>query len=120
MFYHKVFFLFSIYFLLFSVDVCATDKIEVVIDGVEGDVRKNIISFLSIEQQKMLDSLSDERIKKLFNKGYKEIQQAIQPFGFYKAKITGGILKIATGWKAHYIIELGPPVHISIPTLFLE
>ena len=107
-------------FFIYCADVTAADKIDVVIDGVTGDIKANIVSLLSIEQQKSIESLSDERIKKLLKKGHKEINRALQPFGYYKAEVTSELTKTATGWRAHYIVDPGSPVLISNVNLIID
>jgi len=105
---------------IYCADIAAADRIEIVIDGVTGDIKDNIISLLSLEQQKSIKSLSDERINKLFKKGRKEINRALQPFGFYHAKITARIDQTKNGWRVYYFVEPGSPVIISSVDLIVD
>ena len=106
--------LFIFIYLLFSIsNVFAADRLTVVVDGIEGEVLKNVLSFLSIEQQKEFASLSDERIARLIKKGKKEIKQALQPFGYYKHEVTSEHRKTESGLLAYFKINQGVPVKIS-------
>ena len=101
-------------YLFFSIsNVFAADRLTVVVDGIDGDELKNVLSFLSIEQQKNITSLSDERIARLIKKGRKEIRRALQPFGYYKPEILSELRETETGLLAYYKVNHGVPVKIS-------
>ena len=91
----------------------ATDYIEINIEGIKGRALTNARSFMGLEQQKNDTTLTDERIRKLFNKGRKEISRALQPFGFYNPDINSELLKTETGWQASYKVDIGSPVFIN-------
>ncbi|MBE9562873.1 MAG: hypothetical protein IMF12_08445, partial [Proteobacteria bacterium] len=96
----------------------AADKIEVTIEGVEGDILQNVKAYLSIEEQKEHSRLTTRRIKRLHKQAPEEIKQALQPFGYYQAKITTAELiepkqTDHTLWQAKYVIELGEPLKIE-------
>jgi len=99
--------------IFISSNVFAVDRLTVVIDGLDGDELKNVLSFLSLEQQKGNADLSDERIKRLLKKGHKEIRQALQPFGYYKSEITSALRKTEAGLQVYYKVNRGIPVTIS-------
>jgi len=121
----RIIIFFTIVILIISTNVGAintnsTGRVEIIVEGVKGDVHRNIISLLSINQQKSISSLSDERIKRLYKKGKKEIGLALQPFGFYKAEIKSELTRITGGWKIRYIINPGSPVLISSVVLKID
>jgi len=109
-----------IFVLIFSAEIAAAERIVVVVDGVTDEIKENIIALLSIEQQKSIESLSNERISTLFKKGRKEINRALQPFGYYQAKIIAELDQTKTGWRAHYIVDPGPPVLITSVDLVID
>ncbi|MDM8564978.1 autotransporter assembly complex family protein [Candidatus Halobeggiatoa sp. HSG11] len=96
----------------------AADKIEITIEGVEGEILQNVKAYLSIEEQKEHPRLSARRVKRLHKQATKEIKQALQPFGYYQAKIITTDLTESkqtdhTLWQAKYVIELGEPLKIQ-------
>ncbi|MFK5969227.1 MAG: autotransporter assembly complex family protein [Candidatus Marithrix sp.] len=108
--------IFTLILLTFSGILLATDKIEVTIEGVEGEILDNVKAYLSIEEQR--SRLSARRIKRLHKQAPEEIEQALQPFGYYRAKITTAELIESkqtdyTLWQAKYVIELGEPLKIK-------
>ncbi len=111
--------IFTLILLTFSGILLATDKIEIIIEGVEGEILDNVKAYLSIEEQKEHPRLSVRRIKRLHKQAPEEIEQALQPFGYYRAKITTAELVESKQtdyslWQAKYIIELGEPLKIQI------
>ena len=110
--------IFTLILLIISGVLLAADKIEVTVEGVEGEILQNVKAYLSIEEQKEHSRLSARRIKRLHKQANEEIEQALQPFGYYRAKITTAELtesvqKDDTLWQARYVIELGEPLKIK-------
>ena len=110
-------------FLLFiSHCLYAADKIPIQIEGVKGEMLDNVRAYLSLEQQKNHPRLSASRIHNLHNRAPEEIQQALQPFGYYRVKVTSH-LKSTTeppGWQARYIIELGEPLKLKTLEIHID
>ncbi|HHB92714.1 MAG TPA: outer membrane protein assembly factor [Thioploca sp.] len=108
--------IFTLILLTFSGILLAVDKIEVTIEGVEGEILDNVKAYLSIEEQR--SRLSARRVKRLHKQAPEEIEQALQPFGYYRAKIiTAELIESKqtdyTLWQAKYVIELGEPLKIE-------
>lgn len=93
-------------------------KVEVV--GVSGTELKNVLGFLSIEQQRNSPSLSEGLIEYLHALADKEIAQALRPFGYYRPQITATLDKEGAVWVARYHIERGPPVRVSAMDVTIE
>jgi len=106
--------IFTLILLAISVVTYAADKIEVTIEGLEGEILQNVKAYLSIGEQN--SHLSARRIQRLHKQANEEIQQALQPFGYYQPKIISAELskqKEDTLWQARYVIELGEPLKIQ-------
>jgi translocation and assembly module TamA len=91
-----------------------TNKTEIsaATDKVVDNVRKGL-SLVGVTQQPSKPDLSDQKIQQLHKKTQKQIEQAIQPFGFYEATINQSLNKENEQWKAVYAISLGPQVKIQ-------
>ncbi|MDM8559238.1 autotransporter assembly complex family protein [Candidatus Parabeggiatoa sp. HSG14] len=90
--------------------------VQISIDGVKGELLKNVLAYLSLEQQKTHPRLSVKRIQRLHKQAPKEIQRALQPFGYYQVNITSELKRPQNGqiaWQAHYLINLGEPLKIK-------
>jgi len=92
----------------------ATPSVEIQITGITGNLQKNVLRMLSIEQQKTHPMLSAGRIRRLHNKAEVEIQVALQPYGFYRATVDKSLNQLGEeNWQAIYTINPGPALLIN-------
>jgi translocation and assembly module TamA len=86
--------------LLQAIPVHAKDKVRIEIDGLDRDLRRNVLATLSLEEARSArdgDDLDEDRIRRLHSRAAEEIETAIQPFGYYRP----GVQSTATpGWRA--------------------
>ncbi len=87
--------------------------LEVEVQGVSGEVKKNVLSFLDIERLRKSPELNEEMMKSLFGRAPKEIQTALQPFGFYTPRISSRLIKKNGRWMVIFVIDPGQPARIS-------
>ncbi len=99
--------------LLWGTNVCASPTVVVVIEGVDAALRDNVMLFLSIQQQKDLAEISENRIRLLHARAADEIRSALQPFGYYQPSIDSTLAYQQSHWLATYRIDLGEPVRIT-------
>jgi len=90
-----------------------TETVRIELLGVNDEPRKNILNNLSLNQEKERPQLNAARIKRLFAQSQDEIQQALQPFGYYDAIIEATLLKKNQQWVARYEINLGQPIMVT-------
>ncbi len=88
-------------------------RLDVKVEGVEGKLKKNVLSFMSIERQKNSPELNEDVMKALFDKAPDEIRTALQPFGFYTPAIKSELIQKNGGWLAVFRINPGEPVIIT-------
>ena len=101
--------------------IVAQVSVSVEINGVSDEIRENVRLFLSIDQQKNHALLSAARIARLHKKAPSEINEALQPFGFYKPEINSALTRInPEQWLASYSIKPGPALKISELNLILN
>ena len=91
----------------------AAVPVTVDVQGVEGAVKKNVLSFLGIERLKKAPELNEDVMKDLFVRAPGEIREALQPFGFYSPKIESSLVKKDGQWRAVFLVDPGQPVRIS-------
>ena len=91
-------------------------KVNVEIDGINQQLEQNVRLFLSIEQQKDSELLSQGRLQRLHKKALQEIRKALEPFGYYRVKVTNSILEKDKGgsWRASYSIDAGQSIPVGI------
>jgi len=99
--------------LCFSTLAFGAIQLDVIVDGVEGEIKNNILSYLSIEQQKSHPNLTEGRIYRLHQKAIGEIKNALQPFGYYESDIQAKLEHEKDKWSAYYLVNAGRPVIVS-------
>jgi translocation and assembly module TamA len=90
--------------------------VTVVIDGLSGETLANAQASLTIRQKGGDDSLDADAIATLHQRASGEIRRALEPFGYYRAEVSGELT--APGpegghWQARYRIIPGERVRIS-------
>jgi translocation and assembly module TamA len=98
--------------LLLPVSAYALD-LKVELQGLNKELATNARAFLSIEQEKDREGLTEPRLRLLNVKAPDEIRQALQPFGYFKPKIASELEKTDGGFIARYKIDPGPQVKLS-------
>ncbi len=97
-----------------------TGRVRVVIEGVNGAVRENVRSVLSIASAARENELTIERVRRLHGRAPGEIRLALQPFGLYRPRIDAELETPGDRWTARYRIDPGPPLPIQRLTLELR
>ncbi|MGE0082675.1 MAG: autotransporter assembly complex family protein, partial [Thiohalomonadaceae bacterium] len=92
----------------------------IVITGVSGDIRDDLLDSLSLKRERGHPLLTELRIERLHRRAADEILQALQPFGYYQAKVDGELEKVDGAWRATYRVTLGAPVRVAAVDLRIE
>lgn len=87
--------------------------LKVQIEGVKDELLENVRQLLSIEQQKALQTLTPARIRRLHERAESEIKRALEPYGYYRARVRAELTQTAEGWLARYRITPGPQIPIK-------
>jgi translocation and assembly module TamA len=98
----------------------AAGQIQIVVEGVEGEMKKNVLAYLSIERQKDYPDLTANLVKKLHKQAPEECRLALQPFGYYNPVIHAELTRDGAVWRARYRIEQGSPVLIDTIDLSIK
>lgn len=86
--------------------------VEVAIEGVDEEVERNLLVYLSLQRYRERDDLSAETIERLHERVPHEVRQALRPFGFYAPTLQSDIQRLENGrdWRVHLRIDPGAPV----------
>jgi translocation and assembly module TamA len=106
--------------LLHASRVCSAPVVTVKLEGLDGELRENVLSYLTIEQEKNAADLTGRRIRRYYERADREIRQALQPFGFYHPLIEAELSHEDGDWLASYHVDAGPPVTISSLDIAIE
>jgi translocation and assembly module TamA len=94
---------------LASAPVWAAD-ITVEVRGVAGELRDNVLAFLSLNRFSGYDELDQDMVDRLGLRAEREAREALRPFGYYAAAVEVQIVPTASGWTATVAVEPGEPV----------
>jgi translocation and assembly module TamA len=88
--------------------------VEVVVEGLPPALREPVLAQLSIEQQKNESGLSAVAIRAMHARAAGEIRAALEPRGYYRAKVVAELTSSKQGYVARYRVELGPALRIGV------
>ena len=105
--------------VLMSVLRPAMADIRIELEGVDGDVRRNVLALLSLERYKDRDRIEPDAIQRLFKRVDDEVRSALRPYGYYQPVINATISAPDRDrhWHVKITVEPGEPVlidHVSI------
>ncbi|HEX4377132.1 MAG TPA: POTRA domain-containing protein [Steroidobacteraceae bacterium] len=89
---------------------CADIRVEV--EGVDGQLKSNVLALLSLERYKDRDRIEPEAVQRLYNRVDDEVRSALRPYGYYEPKVSESLSPPDSQhhWHVHIIIDAGTPV----------
>lgn len=88
-------------------------EVLIQINGIDGDLKNEVLTSISLERQKNHSRITNTRIRTLFEHAHNEITELLQAHGYYKAKISSDLDEKSDPWIATYNIELNDPLLID-------
>ena len=100
----------------------ATEPVEVVVEGIEGDVLKNVKETLALPYGLVREGTVDRQWLERFRQQVDEmVRTAMEPFGYYNTRITVTIEEEKSGViRLRVIVVPGEPVRVTEVTLVLH
>jgi translocation and assembly module TamA len=89
-------------------------KVECEVEGVDDkEILANIEAVLTIVRDRDRDDLTPARIEQLHARATKEIQRAVEPFGYYRSVVEATLTpRNHDKFLARYVVQLGEPVRV--------
>jgi translocation and assembly module TamA len=87
-------------------------RVRVKTEGVDGDLRRNVLATLSLQEARKDKKLTEEKIRRLHSRAAEEIKTALEPFGYYRPAVQSSLEREGSTWVATYRIDPGPPVKL--------
>ena len=88
-------------------------RIDVTVTGLDGVLLDNVLSRLSLEQQRDSPQLTEGLIRRLFAGAGREIATALEPFGYYAPEVEMDLVRENGVWTATFHVDPGKPVRIA-------
>lgn len=92
----------------------ADERVRIEVDGLDRDLRRNVLATLSLEEAREEDDdLTEDRIRRLHANAPEEIALALQPFGYYRPGVQPTLEREGDTWVARYTVEPGPALKVT-------
>jgi translocation and assembly module TamA len=93
----------------------ARANIDLVIEGVDDEVRDNLLVMLSVQRYRERDDLDEAMLDRLNERLDAEVRSAMRPFGYYAPTVQSSVEHLPNGkdWRVHLQIDPGPPVMLT-------
>ncbi|MBS0613785.1 MAG: BamA/TamA family outer membrane protein [Proteobacteria bacterium] len=88
----------------------ALADIGIEVTGVEGDMKRNVLTFLSLSRYANRDDLDADTIERISQRAPNEVKSALRPFGYYNPKVSALLAHQGNHWHARIAVEPGAPV----------
>ncbi|EQD50992.1 outer membrane protein, family, partial [mine drainage metagenome] len=89
----------------------ARANITVVIHGVGGTLRTNILAYLSFQRYRNSKHLTARTIERFENRVDQEVRSGLEPFGYFQPTVRPTVAQTSPGnWRVILDIDPGPPV----------
>ena len=89
----------------------AADPVTVRLIGLTPPQEKNVLAMLTMARKTANEK--KDAIDLAAARAPDEIRTALQPFGYYRPKISASVTRQKQQWVAEYRIDPGPPIHLS-------
>jgi translocation and assembly module TamA len=108
--------------VLMSVLRPALADIRIELEGVDGDVRRNVLALLSLERYKDRDRIEPDAVQRLYKRIDDEVRSAMRPYGYYQPAINASIAGPDRDrhWHVKITIDPGEPVVLELVSVRIE
>jgi translocation and assembly module TamA len=88
------------------------EPVEIVVEGVEGDARRNVLEALVLPYGLVKEGATDRLwLERFVRQAEGKVINALEPFGYYSARVTTSIeTSAANQYRVMVDVETGPPV----------
>lgn len=86
--------------------------LDVDLVGLDGELDDNVRARLTIQQRRK-EKLTEPEIRELHARARQEIGLALEPFGYYRPRITATLERDGARWEARYEVSPGPPLPVD-------
>jgi translocation and assembly module TamA len=88
----------------------ATADIVIEVSGVDGDIKRNVLTFLSLQRYAKQSNLAADTVERIAQRVPMEVKSALRPFGYYEPTVKSNLNAEGNGWRATISIDPGVPV----------
>jgi translocation and assembly module TamA len=98
----------------------AMADIRIDIDGVDAEIKRNVLALLSLERYKDRDRIEADAVQRLYDRIDDEVRSALRPFGYYEPVITESIQPPDAQRHWHVKISIDPGAPVLLDTVNVQ
>ena len=87
-------------------------RVRVFITGVSGEMKKSVSSALELKGLMSRPDASDALVRRVHRRAAKQMGKALEPFGFYHARIDSTLAEEGNTWIARFSVDPGAPTKV--------
>ena len=87
-------------------------RVSVQLDGIDGELRTAALAALELSQYANRE-VSPAQARRLYRRAERQIQQVLEPYGYYNAKVSGELAENGGDFIAVLRLDIGPPVKVT-------
>lgn len=103
--------LFAIFFPMLSLSAMAA-HVSVQLDGIDGELRSAALAAVELQQYTKRD-VSHAQIRRLYQRAEKQIQTALEPYGYYNVLVDGELSNEGEDFRAVLHVKSGEAVKVT-------
>lgn len=103
---------YGLWLWLGAAGVAHAGHVTVTLDGVEGPLRDAALAGIEINQYTKRD-VTGSQVQRLYQNAQKEIRSALEPYGYYDAKVDGELKENGEDFNAILHVTPGEPVKVA-------
>ena len=88
----------------------ALGNITIEVNGIDGDMKRNVLTFLSLQRYAQRKDLDADTVERISQRATPEVKAALKPFGFYEPQVTSTLKHEGNDWRAVITVTPGEPV----------
>ncbi len=91
----------------------ALGNITIEVNGIDGDMKRNVLTFLSLQRYAERRDLDADTVERISQRATPEVKAALKPFGFYDPQVQSTLKREGNDWRAIITVDPGQPVVIK-------
>lgn len=103
-----------LYFFIWTLSYGATLQFD--LQGISGEVLKNVSTRLDVLKEAQ-DNLTENKIQTIYEQAPKNIEMAMQPYGYFHTSVEAHLSHHDSKWLASFVIHAGKKIKISELTI---
>ncbi|HTV86765.1 MAG TPA: autotransporter assembly complex family protein [Dyella sp.] len=93
--------------------------VQLVVDGVDDPLKAAVVAGVSLSQYAAREA-SEAQVRRLYERADAQVQTALQPYGYYDARVTGKLEQVGKDWRVTLHVIPGQPVKVASVQIQLD